>query len=335
MPCDANGPEVVCNSFLSVKSTPVLTSLLHFQAKISKAKVLYIHLTGVSSEILKNLVLAGVHATLCDARSYPDSTTTTPSFFLLDRQDKKIKYESVGHAMRAAVEELNPLLGDCPVVNQQVQDLDEAFLGEFDMIIASRINMKEASRISQAATRAGGKFYLVDCFGWCGAAVVDLGRTHEYREEVKQGKELSDVKVIPVHIPLPELWNVPVTDITMKRVDPTPPVTWLQYRSVLEYQNETNEWPSALKSNDFVNVVQAWVEKEAAALKDLDCFQEPTLKKWAALATAELSPVCAVMGGIMGNEVIKAISGKGEPANNTLLFDGMTGKCRNVLIQKK
>ena len=233
------------------------------------------------------------------------------------------------------MEELNPLLGDCPVVNKQVQDLDEAFLGEFDMIIASQIGMKEASRISQAATRTGGKFYLVDCFGWCGAAVIDLGPAHEYRDEIKQGKELSDVKVIPLHIPIPELWNVPVTDVTMKRVDPTPPVTWLQYRSVLEYHDETNEWPSALKSDDFVTVVQAWVEKQAAPLKDLDCFPETTLKKWAALAKAEISPVCAVMGGIMGNEVIKAISGKGEPANNTLLFDGMTGKCRNVLIQKK
>jgi hypothetical protein len=37
----------------------------------------------------------------------------------------------------------------------------------------------------------------------------------------------------------------------------------------------------------------------------------------------------------MGNEAIKAISGKGKSANNTSLFDGMTGKCRNVLIQKK
>jgi hypothetical protein len=34
------------------------------QAKMSKTKVLYIHVTGVSSEVLKNLVLAGIRA-LC------------------------------------------------------------------------------------------------------------------------------------------------------------------------------------------------------------------------------------------------------------------------------
>lgn len=297
--------------------------------------MLYIHLTGVSSEILKNLVLAGVPATLCDARVYPDAMETTPSFFLLHRQDKKLKYKSVGHAMKAAVEELNPLLGDCLVIDKKVQALDEAFIAGFDIVIASQIGMKEASRISQAATSQGGKFFLVDCFGWCGAAVVDLGDKHEYRDEVTKGKELSDVKTLPIHIAIPELWKVPLTDITMKRVDPTPPVIWLQYRSVLEFQHETSEWPSVDNLDNFVKVVQKWVKHEALDLYTLECFQEETLKKWATLALAELSPVCAVMGGIMGNEVIKAISGKGEPANNTLLFDGKTGKCRNVLIQKK
>ena len=55
----------------------------------------------------------------------------------------------------------------------------------------------------------------------------------------------------------------------------------------------------------------------------------------ASLATAEISPVCAVLGGIIGNEVIKAISGKGTPANNMLMFDGMDGGCRSFVLQSK
>ena len=37
---------------------------------------------------------------------------------------------------------------------------------------------------------------------------------------------------------------------------------------------------------------------------------------------AELSPVNAIIGGTMGQEVIKAISKKNEPTNNFLCFDG-------------
>ena len=46
----------------------------------------------------------------------------------------------------------------------------------------------------------------------------------------------------------------------------------------------------------------------------------------------EVSPVCAVLGGILGNEVIKAFTGKGEPANNVILFNGLIGGCRSFLI---
>jgi ubiquitin-like 1-activating enzyme E1 A len=43
-------------------------------------------------------------------------------------------------------------------------------------------------------------------------------------------------------------------------------------------------------------------------------------------ATTELNAVCAVVGGILGQEIIKALSQKGAPANNVFLFDGTTSE---------
>jgi hypothetical protein len=43
-------------------------------------------------------------------------------------------------------------------------------------------------------------------------------------------------------------------------------------------------------------------------------------------ATTELNAVCAVVGGILGQEIIKALSQKGTPANNVFLFDGTTSE---------
>ncbi|XP_042503401.1 SUMO-activating enzyme subunit 1B-1-like isoform X2 [Macadamia integrifolia] len=42
--------------------------------------------------------------------------------------------------------------------------------------------------------------------------------------------------------------------------------------------------------------------------------------------TSEYPPVCAIVGGILGQEVIKAISGKGDPLKNFFFFDAMDGK---------
>lgn len=48
----------------------------------------------------------------------------------------------------------------------------------------------------------------------------------------------------------------------------------------------------------------------------------------------ELSAVCAVVGGIIGQEVLKAISRKGTPAFNCFVFDGMTQEGRVILVPK-
>jgi len=302
------------------------------QAKISKAKVLYIHLTGVSSEVLKNLVLAGVRPVLCDTRPYPEAILDTPSFFVTHSTKKKLKYASVAHAMQASVEELNPLLGECEILDTAVSDITEDMLKGYSMVICSHVGKEDAARLAKATTAAGGSFYLVDCFGWNGAAVVDLGPEHTYREEVK--KKLSDLKTLDTYVPVEAIFEVPIGDITMRRVDKTPPAVWIHYRAILEYQARTKEWPLADKANDFVKVVQEWINEEAPHLKDLDILQADALKKLAGVATAEMSPICAVLGGVLGNEVIKVISGKGEPANNVLLFDGFEAKCRNVLVKR-
>jgi len=43
-------------------------------------------------------------------------------------------------------------------------------------------------------------------------------------------------------------------------------------------------------------------------------------------AQCELAPVCAVVGGILGQEIIKAISGNEEPLNNFFFYDGKEGR---------
>lgn len=307
--------------------------LFLYQAKIANSRVLYIHMTGVSQEILKNLVLAGVRASLCDARPYPEAVQTTASFFLLERANKKMKYDSVGHAMKAAVEELNPLLGDCELVEKLPSALDETTLASYDMVIASHLGMTEASRISAATMKGGGKFYLVDCFGFNGACVLDLGKDHQYRPEV--GKKLLPLAPLASHVPLQDIFEIPLTDLTSRSDKKHPALVWLQYRSILEYQKQTGEWPTAEKKDKFVECVQAWIAKVSPTYTELDCFGKENLETWAAVATADISPVCAVLGGMLGNEIVKAISLKGEPANNTLLFDGKLGKCRTILMKAK
>ncbi len=43
-------------------------------------------------------------------------------------------------------------------------------------------------------------------------------------------------------------------------------------------------------------------------------------------ARAELSPVCAVIGGVVAQEAIKLLTRVDEPLRNTFLYDSTTGE---------
>ena len=72
------------------------------QAKMQNSKVLYLHVTGTSAELMKNLVLAGISATLCDKRPI-EAMDSAPHFFTPTQVSKKVKYDSVAHAVKPLV----------------------------------------------------------------------------------------------------------------------------------------------------------------------------------------------------------------------------------------
>ena len=49
-------------------------------------------------------------------------------------------------------------------------------------------------------------------------------------------------------------------------------------------------------------------------------------------AGAELSHVCAIVGGVVGQEVLKVLHAKDPPVHNVFLFDGRTGNGFQFLI---
>lgn len=292
------------------------------QHKMMNSRVLYIHVTGVTAEILKNLALAGIKATLCDTRA---SAEMEPHFFTPTQPEKRLKYASVAHAVQPLVEEMNPLLEGCPILEKDVSDLTEEDLKAFTVIVASQIPLEEAVRLSKLATKLQSQFYLADCFGWNGAALMDLGKDLTYRPE--QGKQILDPVPLPNYTSLEDLVSVPLHEC-INRFHKTPPPVYLQYRCILEYQAKKGYFPGGDEEFDD-SILPAYLEAQQVALP------EDTLAALAKAGMAQVAPVCAVLGGILGNEIIKVISGKGEPANNSLLFDGRTCKAWSFLIQPK
>jgi len=309
------------------------------QKKMQNSKVLYIHVTGGSSEVLKNLCLAGIKAEICDPRpaSHLDSS---PCFFTHpnnssdgaeQQQQKKLKFDSVAHAVRPLVEELNPLLGSCPIVEKQPSELTKEDLKGYIVVVASQINLNLAVRLSKLLAE-GSVLYTIDCFGMCGASMIDFGTGEErFRYRPEQGKKLLDPTPLKDKVPLSEMVKVPLHKATNRFHKKGPPPIWVMYRALLEYQDSTGNWlgDEGVDTDRAKEKIQEFLKEQQASLTDEE------LDNLVTAGMAQVAPVCAVLGGMIGNEVIKIISGKGEPANNTLLLDGRTCKAWTFLVKAK
>jgi len=246
----------------------------------------------------------------------------------ITRPTKIPKYDTVARAIQPSVHELNPLLDLCVVDDRKVQDIPDDDLTKFDVVIASRIPLKEAIRISKASN----KFYLADCFGLDGCAILDLGPDHQYRKEI--GKDtLSDPIVQSNYVPFETILGLPLDKIQKSRWDKVPPRAFVTYKAYLDFEAQTGQWPSSENSATFAAFVKQWSKRNGVVEEIEELLgDEDNLRLIAARACAEVSPVCSVLGGIIGNEVIKVLSGKGEPANNVLVFQGEDGGCRSFFV---
>jgi ubiquitin-like 1-activating enzyme E1 A len=314
---------------------------------MSTARVLYINLTGVTCEIMKNLVLAGVAAVVCDDRPYPEAVREMPcSFFHAKEMEEAVPSEindgaepdakkakripaTVASAIQPKVEELNPLLsGRNSIVERTAASLPDDYFSQFDAIVASRLTVLEAKRISSSLQKAevGKLFIVTDTFGFDGCAHLDFGSSHTYRRELGKDK-LSDILKIEPYLSMADMLDVPLASVK-GRWDKEAPRTLVLHRLLMDYWEQCKNGQQKPTQN-FVSFSDEWLSTNnlTSVGKSID------LTKLADIADyPEVPPVSAVLGGILGNEVIKALTGKGEPSNNVLLFNGIDGGCRTFLL---
>lgn len=297
------------------------------QAKMKNSNVLYVHITGTSAEVIKNLVLAGIAATLCDTRP-AEAMADAPHFFSIPKTAKKVKYNSVAHAVKPLVEDLNLLLGDCPILEKGVSDLGEEDLNKYTVIVASQIPLAEATRLAGLASKLKKQFYVADCFGYSGAVMMELGADYQFRPE--QGKKLLDPEPLKDYVSFEDMVQVKLSQ-AVNRFHKKPPKIYVLYRCLLEYQAKTGKFPS---QEEDISIMEGFLKEQQVELSD-EHISKADVQQLAKAGIAQLPAVCAVLGGMLGNEIIKVISGKGEPANNTILFDGEECKAWTFLVKAK
>eukprot|EP00897_Mesotaenium_endlicherianum_P006168 jgi/Mesen1/557/ME000105S10735 len=95
-----------------------------------------------------------------------------------------------------------------------------------------------------------------------------------------------------------------------------PPVLHLAFRALDKFRAESGGcWPAPASAEDADRFVALFKELNASSPAGMrvDSYDEGVLRKMAGGAAAEVSPMAAMFGGIVGQEVVKACSGKFHP----------------------
>ncbi|KAF5024958.1 hypothetical protein F66182_2972 [Fusarium sp. NRRL 66182] len=317
------------------------------QAKIQSANILLITIKALANEIAKNLVLAGVGSlTLLDSATVTEADRGA-QFFLPD--DEAVIGQNRAQAASAALQKLNPRVR-VHVDTEGVKTKGPSYFAAYDIVIATDLD-PESFNIINTATRLNCRaFYAAGCHGLYGFIFSDLIE-HDYviqrdlgNVPTSQGPETRTRTIVDVQtrkegpktiesVTKRELYStwflasdvagLPAEYTQSKRrlKSVTPALSCL--RALWEFmQLQNGRVPS--NRDDLKLFTQIATQKHKALGLPSETLRPEFLRSFLQNLVSEISPVAAILGGQLAQDVINVLGQTQQPIQNTVIFDGTT-----------
>ncbi|GJP36425.1 hypothetical protein CLOM_g20934 [Closterium sp. NIES-68] len=334
------------------------------QQRIGSARLLVIGMSAVMAETCKNLVLAGVGSlTLLDAGLPPTQADLDSNFLLRfssavppataaaagaaqvaaggdaaaaggdaaaaggDGEGGERDGMSVAQACAKALQDFNPFvtvktvpgsleaMAASPLksLDLPMDDIDAVLLARCDQHMQERVDA--ACRARQPAPVA---FFYMAVRGPCGRIIADLSEHDCMYQKVEEH--------IALHISYPPLKEV-VSTPWSKLPKYTPP-SHFAFQAMEDYEAREKRPVGQPYDEASVEGVLALAQDKGQGSPACHRLQEPHVQRlirlMAAAGASELPAVAAIVGGIAAQEVVRAISRKGQPMNNLFHFDSLS-----------
>jgi len=285
--------------------------------------------------VAKNLVLSGINSMkLLDAG---DLTEQDASSQFLAPRDKVGSNRAEASLDR--LQQLNPMV-EVSADKGSSTEKDAAYFQQFDIVIATNCSKEELIRLNAICRAEKIKFYAGDVMGFYGFSFMDLIE-HEYAEEEtmqakseaadKNGDEAPAAKQAKLEEPVTKTVKKAMTFVSMdealkvdwsselyakrlKRMDPS----FFLLQVLFEFRKEKGENPRPAHREDDLKTLHQVRNK---TLDSMSVPQDKISDEYLSLLFSELSPVCAIVGGVLAQEVIKTISNKDAPHNNFFFYN--------------
>jgi len=283
------------------------------QKRLGSAHVLLVGFNCLNAEICKNLVLAGIKSITLVDDEMVGSDDVGSHIFLHEDSLEHNRVEASLENVRA----LNPLVN---VQREQgdVLSKDDSFFKQFDVVCASSFPLSFLVELDKRCRTLGVYFFAADCFGFYGYFFSDLREYHYIKEPTDKTNKKED--------------GAPEPPAKRAKLEIT--VNFVSLEEALKICHSSHIPKKRVKQffgmqllhaiRDGTDPETAW--RTIAKDKDkLSLLAEEQRASFAKNAFAELVAVCAIVGGITAQEIIKIISANDAPINNFFFYDGYNG----------
>jgi len=332
----SNGCHVLTEEETALYDRQIRLWGVEAQQRLRKARILLVGLTGLGNEVCKNILLAGIqHLTMLDDT-------------VLSKEDSLIQFlapqESVGmnkaEASLLRAKELNPMV-DIVVDTENIEKKSDSFFSQFDVVCMTGCNAELEIKINDICHKLGVKFLSGNVFGYYGYMFADLGEHSYMAEKVKivnskkNGEGPSSAKRSKIeNDDEVEYEEKTTTFCTLSDALSSSPFqgkslseakkfskTFLVMKVLHEYQKKYKCLPNQVKSNQ---ELENLLDVRNEVFEKLQIDNELLTDEFSDYCTGTLYPVNPIVGGVMAQEVIKAVSRKDTPHNNFFFYDAVS-----------
>ena len=323
------------------------------QRRLGHAKFFVAGLSGLCAEACKNVVLAGIGSVtlLEDGVLAQDAH---PGNFLahagLADHQGDVGALTVAQAMGATLREMNPfgevhVVGTRPVIGQgpstdsSFAQITEHELTNMDVVLLCGASVLERERIGDISRAVGASIFAGTVRGYAGDFVADLGVSFEHVVEttvtsVTAGALPEKVKTtkvcgfVPLRAALASQWK----DLAVGREGGMRRVSRLAAASLsaVDFEKKIGRFPSNETDKKILIASIAVTERENGLNEGW--MNPETVAEYVGHPNEEAPAVAAVVGGVLAQEMLRAVTKVGEPCRNGFFFamDGGQGSVENL-----
>jgi len=233
-------------------------------------------------------------------------------------------------AAKSRIESLNPLVAVEAMTSPTALEREafDALVQGVDLVCITDSERDFLIRANEACRRAKKPLYAGGSYGLLGYIFCDL-LEHEYITSDRSGgkQDGKDVKVTVSYSPLREALKHRWSGVPRRQTKSLNPAAVFIILALWEFQSirqghlpDDPIYADELEAIANSLIARAEVNKEA-----FPAIPRVLVETMVTTAMHEFAPVCAVVGGMLAQDILKALGVREAPLANLFTFDGSTG----------